>query len=187
MQKHKLLGTNKDGSSPKRTRKSGSQVDHLGRPTPNKGDRTRADFIMGKSAEPGVSHRSHNLAAHSRHGQPGNIARDGGKPKHTYDVRPAAGMHRVTGTNEGAPVITTLQSIPDASNPNYLDPTKQGKRLSPAAVHPSMKSGAVDSHGSLGSEHNPQVGDQVLSEGLRHAGPDHPALHGNNVIIKRGR
>lgn len=175
MQKHKLLGLNADGSTPARTRKSGSQVDHLGRPTPDKGSRTRAGFLMGKEPAPGVSHRSHNFDAHTGHD--GGIARSGG-PRHTYDVRPAAGMHRVTGTNIGAPVVTTLASIPDASNPCVLDPTKQGKRLSTPAVHPSMKSGARDSRGFLGSEHAPNTGAQVLSEGIDASGPDHPARLG---------
>lgn len=102
-----------------------------------------------------VSHNSHAIGADTpaRHGERPNIARDAGRGKHLNPVPVAAGMHRVTGTNEGAPVVKTLDSIPDASNPNAMDPTKPGKVLRPAMPHPSMRSRVNDPpHGGAPGE-----------------------------------
>jgi hypothetical protein len=105
------------------------QPDHAGRHTP-------------VSVHPGmvVSHVSHGMGDHvTGHAVPGNVARDGqGKNVNATPVH--GGMVRITGTAEGAPTITTLQSIPDASNPCAADPSKPGKVLAPVRTSPGMRS-----------------------------------------------
>ena len=89
---------------------------------------------------PNVSHMSHGFGDHAiGHAVPGNLARDGAK-KNVNPTPVNPGMVRVTGTEKGMPTVTTLASIPDASNPNALDPTKPGKTFAPVKPSPGMHS-----------------------------------------------
>jgi hypothetical protein len=146
-----------------------------------------------------VSHDSHSAIA----GQPargGNIARDSTAGKHLNPVPVHPASHRVTGTNIGAPKVTTLSAIPDASNPNALDPTKPGKNFKPVPPVPGQRSrtgglcnGIGDNPGpdEVGANHfransravaahaeRHALGQRIIGEALDYAGPDHPAKLG---------
>jgi hypothetical protein len=141
-----------------------------------------------------VSHQSHSLDA-TRGGDGGKYSGRDGKPKHTGPVAVAAGMHRVTGTNEGAPKIETLSSIPDASNPLAADPTRPGKSFVGKAVLPvpGQRSRTGDALGGSepGENHGRaqasavkdhamrvELGQRVIGEALDCAEPDHPSKLG---------
>lgn len=157
------------------------QPDHGGRHTP-------------VAVNPGmvVSHRSHGVAA-ERGGDGSKYSGRDGKPKHVHPVAVAAGMHRVTGTDKGAPAITTLSAIPDASSPCALDPTKPGKVLhvpAPVAGHRSRTGDALggSAPGANHAAHNARavqahrdrvaLGERIMGEALDCAEPDHPAKLG---------
>src|ERR1700732_766757 len=84
-----------------------------------------------------ISHNSHGEGA-DQPARGGNVARDAGRAKIVRPVPVAVGMHRIAGTNKGAPTITTLAAIPDASNPCAADVTKAGKTFGPVKVSPGM-------------------------------------------------
>lgn len=94
-QKHEILGTNKDGSTPKR------------------GPRT-----IHKTTEP-VAH-SHSRDFETKPG--GSLGRDGRVPKRT-NVEVHSGMHRTQGTNLGAPVTSSLVDD-ERMTVNVLPPNK---------------------------------------------------------------
>jgi hypothetical protein len=139
-----------------------------------------------------VSHMSHGAVV----GDPargGNIARDSTRGKHRNPVPVHPASHRVTGTNIGAPKITTLNSIPDASSPCALDPTKPGKVLHVPLPVPGMRSRIDDNLGGAGvgadhgraqrsavKEHADRIalGQRIIGEALSAAEPDHPAKLG---------
>jgi hypothetical protein len=160
-------------------RTSPMQPDHLGRHSP-----------VAVHSGMVVSHASHNDAA--QRGGDGGIGCDG-KPKHVQPVPVAAGMHRVTGTSEGAPKIETLSSIPDASSPLASDPTKYGKRIAVPAPVIGQRSRSGDSLGGnrVGANHSAamaradrdhaarvDLGNRIIGEALAAAEPDHPAIFG---------
>jgi hypothetical protein len=139
-----------------------------------------------------VSHQSHGLDA-TRGGGDGKYSGRDGKPKHVGPVPVHPASHRVSGTNIGAPTVTTLSSIPDASNPCAMDPTRSGKSFVGRAVPPvpGQRSRLYDALG--GSEpgenhakHNPiaahaervALGQRIIGEALDCAEPDHPAKLG---------
>jgi hypothetical protein len=72
-------------------------------------------------------------------------------------VHPAS--HRVTITTLGAPKIETLSAIPDASNPNVLDPTKTKRYPAPRPAFgtPPRKERAT---------YDPELGERLLREAL---------------------
>jgi hypothetical protein len=143
-------------------RTSPFQPDHAGRHTP-------------VAVHPGmvVSHQSHGMgASEPAHG--GDIARDASRGKHVQAVPVAAGMHRVTGTDKGAPTITTLSAIPDASNPNALDPTTKGKTFAPVQVSPGMN--AAKHAKAVG------VGQMILDQAFANSAADDRRAHGRPTI-----
>jgi hypothetical protein len=144
-------------------RTSQFQPDHAGRHTP-------------VAVHPGmvVSHTSHGIGADAP-ARGGNIARDAGRGKHVNAVPVAAGMHRVTGTNEGAPVVTTLDRIPDAASPLATDPTKTGKTFAPAQVSPGMN--AAKHARAVG------IGQMILHEAFANSAADDRRAHGRPTIL----
>jgi hypothetical protein len=116
-----------------------------------------------------VSHQSHGEGADVP-ARGGNIARDSTRGKHVQPTPVAAGMHRITGTNEGAPKITTLQATPDASNPNTMAPTKTGRKFAPVAVSPGMNA-AKHAH-AVG------VGQAILDSAFANSAGDDRSAHG---------
>ena len=140
-----------------------------------------------------VSHLSHGVVAgEAAHGC--NIARDSTRGKHLNPVPVHPASHRVTGTNIGAPKITTLNSIPDASNPAAMDPTRPGKSFVGKAVAPvpGQRSRSGDLEGMKPgynfARHNAravqahaervEIGRRIIGEALSAAEPDHPAKLG---------
>lgn len=119
-----------------------------------------------------ISHQSHGEGADVP-ARGGNIARDSTRGKHVQAVPVAAGMHRITGTDKGAPSITTLQSIPDASNPNAMDPTTKGKTFAPVAVSPGMNATA---HAKAVG-----VGQAILDSAFAHSAGDDRSAHGRTL------
>jgi hypothetical protein len=107
-----------------------------------------------------VSH-SHSPAREIEHRQTQGLglARASNRPKAHGEVPTHPASHRVSGTNIGAPTITTLSAIPDASNPAASDPTVTGKRFAAPAVAFGMRS-----RGSL--KHDPNLGEALLREAL---------------------
>jgi hypothetical protein len=144
-----------------------------------------------------VSHVSHGMGADAP-ARGGDIARDSTCGKHVNAVPVAAGMHRVTGTDKGAPTITTLSAIPDASNPNAMDPTKPGKTFAPVAASPGQRSrlgevGPGQVVGGVNPAHNPVlnaekhahsvgVGQMILNEAFANSAADDRAAHGRRTI-----
>jgi hypothetical protein len=116
-----------------------------------------------------ISHQSHGEGA-AMPARGGNIARDATRGKHVNAVPVAGGMHRVTGTNQGAPTITTLATIPDASNPCATDPTKGGKSVAPVAVSPGMNAAK---HAKAVS-----VGQAILDSAFANSARDDRSAHG---------
>jgi hypothetical protein len=106
-----------------------------------------------------VAH-SHSPAREIEHGQTQGLglARAGGRPKATGHVPVHPASHRVTGTTLGASKIETLSSIPDASNPNVLDPTKTKRYPAPAIAWGNRSRGSV--------AHDPNLGEAILREAL---------------------
>ncbi len=141
-----------------------------------------------------VSHVSHApIAGAAADG--GNIARTSTRGKHLNVVPVHPASHRVTGTNIGAPKITTLNSIPDASNPCAMDPTRPGKSFVGKAAAPvsGQRSRTGDGLGGAGvgadharangravKDHAERValGQRIIGEALDCAEPDHPAKLG---------
>jgi len=139
-----------------------------------------------------VSHVSHAaVAGEAAHG--GNIALDSTAGKHRNIVPVNAASHRVSGTNIGAPAVTTLDSIPDASNPNVLDPTKQGKRFAPVQAVLGQRSRSSDAcgpgqvQGGVSMNHergkgkfadHVALGKAIIGEALSAAPCDHPSKLG---------
>jgi hypothetical protein len=151
------------------------QPDHKGRHTP-----------MALHPAAVVSHQSHGLTADqaARHGDKPNIARDAGRGKIVRPVPVHPASHRVTGTAEGAPTVTTLSAIPIADNPAVNDPTKPGKAFIGRAVgvNPGTRDRSNDApnggspfkdpagrHAHAQQRHaaNIALGRQVLAEALR--------------------
>jgi hypothetical protein len=140
-----------------------------------------------------VSHQSHGVST-DRPAAGGNIARDSTRGKHVGPVPVHPASHRVTGTNIGAPEVTTLSAIPDASNPNALDPTRPGKSFVGKMVNPvpgqRSRTGDLEGQkpGANFAAHNAravaehaarvELGRRVIGEALDCAEPDHPALLG---------
>jgi hypothetical protein len=120
-----------------------------------------------------VSHVSHGIGADAP-ARGGNIARDSSRGKHVNAVPVHPASHRVTGTNEGAPKITTLSSIPDASNPAALDPTTKGKTFAPVQVSPGMNA-AKHAH-AVG------VGQMILDQAFANSAADDRRAHGRRTI-----
>lgn len=152
------------------TKKHVFQPDHAGRHTP-----------MALHPATVVSHNSHGLGADqaARHGDRPNIARDVGRGKLVRPVPVAAGMHRVTWSYDDVPTVTTLASIPDASNPAAMDPTRPGKVMRPITVNPGTRSRADDAlhggsttrdnhaHARRRHAENLELGRRVIAEALR--------------------
>jgi hypothetical protein len=154
--------------------------DHKGRHTP-----------MALHPATVVSHQSHGVTADqaARHGDRPNIARDAGRGKIMRPVPVHPASHRVSGTAEGAPVVTTLSAIPIADNPAVNDPTKPGKAFIGRAVgvNPGTRDRSGDplhggnpdprgmkqqmqarqSHAQQRHAANVELGRQVLAEALR--------------------
>jgi hypothetical protein len=120
-----------------------------------------------------VSHNSHGIGADAP-ARGGNIARDSTRGKHVQPTPVAAGMHRVTGTDKGAPTITTLSAIPDASNPIATDPTKPGKTFAPVQVSPGMN--AAKHARAVG------VGQMILDQAFANSAADDRRAHGRPTI-----
>lgn len=120
-----------------------------------------------------VSHNSHGIGADAP-ARGGNIARDAGRGKNVNAVPVAAGMHCVTGTDKGAPTITTLSAIPDASNPIATDPTKPGKTFAPVKVAPGMN--AAKHARAVG------VGQMILDSAFANSAADDRRAHGRPTI-----
>jgi hypothetical protein len=120
-----------------------------------------------------VSHMSHGIGADAP-ARGGNIARDSSRGKHVNAVPVHPASHRVTGTNEGAPKITTLSAIPDASNPNALDRTRPGKTFAPVQVSPGMN--AATHARAVG------VGQMILDSAFANSAADDRRAHGRRTI-----
>jgi hypothetical protein len=114
-----------------------------------------------------ISHQSHGEGADVP-ARGGNIARDSTRGKHTNPVPVAAGMHRITGTDKGAPTIATLDRIPDASNPNTAPTT--GKKFAPVKVSPGMN--AKKHAQAVG------VGQAILDSAFANSAGDDRTAHG---------
>jgi hypothetical protein len=144
-----------------------------------------------------VSHLSHGIGADAP-ARGGNIARDSSRGKHVNPVPVHPASHRVTGTNEGAPKITTLSSIPDASNPAALDPTTKGKTFAPVAASPGQRSrlgevGPGQVSGGVNPAHDPAlnaakhahavgVGQMILDQAFANSAADDRRAHGRPTI-----
>jgi hypothetical protein len=153
MEKHRLLGKNKDMSTPARERRSGIQPNHAGHVTPDK---------------PGgvISHLSHGLGDHVRgHTHPGNIARDGAAKRVTpvkvhghMETRTKGGAVALGGNHKSAlDAIRGDGRVPGADVSTLANEPK-GKRLAPVAVKPGMRSRIMP--------HNPLLGDLIMNEAL---------------------
>lgn len=121
----------------------------------------------------------------------GNVARSG-SPKRLQDVAVHSGQH--ARTRDGALItgqtMTSLANAPDASGARPLDPTvdgcKHGKIVPPS---PGMRSRSGEvTPMEPGAAHNASAAvsgfshvarhinaDRIIGEGLKNAGPDHPA------------
>jgi len=142
-----------------------------------------------------VSHQSHGTAA-AEPARGGNIARDSTRGKHVGPVPVHPASHRVTGTNIGAPKVTTLSSIPDASNPLASDPTRLGKVLHTPLPVPGQRSRIGDGLTGFVSQgmsvdhqraqrtavrdhaERVELGRRIIGEAISAAEPDHPAKLG---------
>jgi hypothetical protein len=120
-----------------------------------------------------VSHNSHGIGADAP-ARGGNIARDSSRGMHVNAVPVHPASHRVTGTNEGAPVVTTLDRIPDASNPNAADPTRPGKTFAPVQVSPGMN--AAKHARAVG------IGQMILDQAFANSAADDRRAHGRPTI-----
>lgn len=171
MEKHRLLGKNKDFSTPARTPKGGAfQPGHSGKHATVPTHPGMVVSHMSHSPGRAIEHDFHVEAGKARTYSGGIDPRVGGKPKNLNPVPVHPASHRVTGTNEGAPTITTLSAIPDASNPNALDPTRIGKRLTPPVAKPGMKSRT--------SQHDTLSGEAHLQEAFDNSSFDDRMAHG---------
>jgi hypothetical protein len=166
-QKHELLGTNKDGSTPKR------------------GPRT-----IHKTTEP-IAHdhsRDYETVAGT-----GNIARDSTAHKRST-VEVHSGMHRTQGTNEGAPVTSSLIDDEKMS----LDPVVSGNKIgkavppvpgqrsrtqasevtpcAPGAAHAASALYARDLHAARHAN-----ADAIIGEGVMMAGDPNHFRHPANL------
>jgi len=159
-----------------KTKRAPFQPDHLGRHTP-----------MALHPATVVSHQSHGLSADqaARHGDKPNIARDAGRGKIVRPVPVHPASHRVTGSNLGAPTVTTLSAIPVADNPAVNDPTKPGKAfigravgINPGTIRdrfddapnggsPFTDAAGRKAHAEKRHAMNVEIGRQVLKEALR--------------------
>jgi hypothetical protein len=75
------------------------------------------------------------------HAVPGNPARDGApKVHHNVGVHDGMVSRDRAGTEYTAITQTQVANAPDASGRSPLGPTIEGKRLSPVAAHPFMRS-----------------------------------------------
>lgn len=114
--------------------------------------------------DPNANSRDYEHAAHAGE----SIARSSSVSKHSVsaNVLTHGGMHHVTGTNDGAPKLEMLASIPDGSSPLYVDPTAPlPEKQRPVRVHEGMtekqkQTFAAHQEAGAGSE-------AVLSEALR--------------------
>lgn len=114
--------------------------------------------------DPNANSRDYEHAAHAGE----SIARSSSVSKHSVSaqVPTHGGMHRVGGTNDGAPKLEMLASIPDGSNPLYVDPTAPlAKKQQPVRVHEGMtgkQKQTFVAHQEAGAD-----SEAVLSEALR--------------------
>jgi hypothetical protein len=115
-----------------------------------------------------ISHNSHGEGADAP-ARGGDLARNSTRGKIVRPVPVAAGMHRVTGTDKGAPTITTLDRIPDASSPCATDATT-GKSFAPVAVSPGMNAGK---HAKAVG-----VGQAILDAAFANSAKDDRSAHG---------
>ncbi len=159
-QKHELLGTNKSGSTSLRGPKGAPRV-----------------------SEP-IAH-SHDRSFETNPG--GSLGRDGRVPKrHTVAVHDA--MHRTTGTNEGAPVTSSLIDDEKMDISPTVDGGKVGKAVPPAFAQRSRTQASEVTPAAPGVHHAVSAfgagalhvarhinADRIIGEGLKNAGPDHPA------------
>jgi hypothetical protein len=160
-QKHELLGTNKDGSTPKR----GPKTIHANVKEPLAHDHSR-DF--------------EKVA--------GTVAK-----RHTVEIH--SGMHRTTGTNDGAPVTSPLvddekmdiSPVVDGGKVGKAPPPSFGQRsrtqagevgvMAPGVAHAVSAIGA----GALHADRHANAA-KVISEGIAaHGDPNHPAFHPANL------
>jgi hypothetical protein len=159
-QKHELLGTNKDGSTPKRGPKT---IHNVTEPIAHDHSRDYED-------NPG-----------------GTLGRDGRVPKrHTVEVH--SGMHRTQGTNEGAPVTSSLiddekmdihpvvsgnkigQAVPPVPGQRSRTQASEVTPCAPGAAHAASASYARDLHAARHAN-----ADAIIGEGVMMAGdPNHP-------------
>lgn len=120
-------------------------------------------------------------ALHTHHEQPhvvrgmehqaadGSLARTSKAAKLHPDTPTHLGMRSRTSSLPGMLHLTDVHGVPDAVQPNVLDPlapSQAGKRLNPLRVHDAMNSARQAS-----AMFN---GDDVLAEGIAASGPDHP-------------
>jgi hypothetical protein len=97
-------------------------------------DRTRIGEHLGKHSVSGrslpVDPAGGNV--HVTHGV--NIARDNGRPKNHSPVSVALGMHAVSNGEYRSVSPTEVMNAPDASSPNYMDPTISKRLTAPKAA-----------------------------------------------------
>jgi hypothetical protein len=161
-QKHELLGTNKSGSTPKRGPKT----------------------IHANVKEPLAHDHSRNFETVAG---TGNIARDSTVAKrHTVEVH--SGMHRTTGTNDGAPVTSSLLDDEKMDISPAVDGGKTGKSvpasfgqrsrtqagevgaMAPGVAHAVSAVGAGALHDARHAN-----ADRIINEGvIAHGDPNHP-------------
>jgi hypothetical protein len=158
-QKHELLGTNKDGSTPKR------------------GPRT-----IHKVTEP-IAH-DHSRDFETNPG--GSFGRDGRTPKR-HAVKVHSGMHQTQGTNDAKPVTSSLIDDEKMSLDPVLSANKIGKAVPPVPGQRSRTQASEVTPCGPGVAHGASAAyvrdlhaarhanaDAILNDGLAHAGPDHP-------------
>lgn len=163
-QRHELLGTNKDGSTPKR------------------GPRT-----IHKVTEP-IAH-DHSRDFETNPG--GSLGRDGRVPKrHMVEVH--SGMHRTQGTNEGAPVTSSLIDDEKMDINPAVDGGKQGKAVPPVPGQRSRTQAGEVAANAPGVAHAVSVSyardlhaarygnaSRILVEGVMAGDPNHPSHPAN--------
>lgn len=158
-----VLGKNRDMSTPKR----GPRVEHPRPATVPIGHDHSRDFETTSGT--------------------GNLARDATVSKH-HVAEIHGGMSRTTGTALGAPITTSPLDDERMDISPVIDGAKQGKAVPPV---PGMRSrtqvgettpaapGAHHAVSAFGADalHTARHAnaDAIMADGLKHAGPDHPA------------
>jgi hypothetical protein len=114
---------------------------------------------FAKAGEPTLAiHHDPNVARATDHLHGDKSIARNGAPKRMHPVSVHSGMHRTTGTNDGAPKTEMLSGIPDASSPLACDPTKPGKTFAPVKATPGMRSRT--------SQHDAALGKAILDSAL---------------------